>query len=318
MFSCTRIGRMLAAVATGLVLGGNAAAETAPIKSILFIGNSFTYGAYSPVRYYRNTTVTDLNHEHIGGVPALFKSFADESGLRYEVSLETHGGVGLDWHLANKSALLASRPYDQIVMHGFSTLNGAKPGDPALLVDSTKQMAHLLKTANPAAQIYLTATWARPDLVYPQGKPWHGKGLEAMAADVRSGYDLAAKASGEVSAVIPVGEAFDLAVSRGIAGANPYEGLAGGQVDLWTYDHYHASYYGYYLEALMVFARVTGRDPRSLGDNECTAYELGISPDLTRALQQVAFDELSANGGIDSNPQKLRDPGGPSRCQDPR
>ena len=52
------------------------AAHAAPATSILFIGNSFTFGAGSPVHFYRADTVTDLNKEGIGGVPALFKSFA--------------------------------------------------------------------------------------------------------------------------------------------------------------------------------------------------------------------------------------------------
>ena len=39
--------------------------------SILFVGNSFTFGAGSPVRKYHPDQVTDLNGEGIGGVPAL-------------------------------------------------------------------------------------------------------------------------------------------------------------------------------------------------------------------------------------------------------
>src|SRR5688500_14809812 len=70
--------------------------------SILFIGNSFTFGSGSAVRYYRNNTVTDLNNEGIGGVPALFKVFTVQAGLSFDVSLETRGGVGLDFHLQNK------------------------------------------------------------------------------------------------------------------------------------------------------------------------------------------------------------------------
>ena len=70
--------------------------------SILFIGNSFLFGSGSAVRFYRADTVTDLNNEGIGGVPALFKSFTQQAGLDYDVSLETRGGVGLDFHLANK------------------------------------------------------------------------------------------------------------------------------------------------------------------------------------------------------------------------
>jgi len=67
---------------------------------VLFIGNSFTYAAGSAVHFYRAGTVTDLNDEGVGGVPALFKSFADQAGLAYDVSLETRGGTGLDFHLA--------------------------------------------------------------------------------------------------------------------------------------------------------------------------------------------------------------------------
>ena len=59
-------------------------------ETILFVGNSFTFGADSPpVQAYRPETVTDLNREGIGGVPALFKSFTREAGLAYDVSLET-------------------------------------------------------------------------------------------------------------------------------------------------------------------------------------------------------------------------------------
>ena len=98
--------------------------------SVLFIGNSFTYGWGSPVRHYRASTVTDLNNEGIGGVPALFKSFADQAGLDYDVYLETRGGAGIDFHLENKLAIIGRRPFDQVVMHGYSTLDAQDPGNP--------------------------------------------------------------------------------------------------------------------------------------------------------------------------------------------
>ena len=43
--------------------------------SVLFIGNSFTYGACSAVQFYRTDFVTDLNRNGWGGVPALFKAY---------------------------------------------------------------------------------------------------------------------------------------------------------------------------------------------------------------------------------------------------
>jgi len=91
---------------------------------------------------------------------------------------------------------------------------------------------------------------------------------------------------------VPVGEAFNRAIAVGFADANPYDGIEPGKVNLWTVDHYHASTYGYYLEALMVFGRVTGRDPRSLGNEERAGMELGLSRAQIGALQQIAGEEL--------------------------
>ena len=95
------------ALVAGLMLAGSLISAQSR-TSILFIGNSFTFAANSPVRFYRAETVTDLNDEGIGGVPALFKSFTQQAGLGYDVFLETRGGSGLDFHLANKRQLIGS------------------------------------------------------------------------------------------------------------------------------------------------------------------------------------------------------------------
>ena len=90
-------------------LAALSAAQPALAKTILFVGNSFTYGELSPVKSYKANTVTDLNRSGIGGVPALFKAFAVQAGLDYDVSLETVPGVGLDYHYAEKRSLLDRR-----------------------------------------------------------------------------------------------------------------------------------------------------------------------------------------------------------------
>jgi hypothetical protein len=276
-----------------LLAFGTVRAQSA--RRILFIGNSFTFAAGSPVHFYRADTVTDLNQEGIGGVPALFKSFTAQAGLAYDVSLETHPGVGLDWHLANKRAVLTAHPWDVVVMHGYSTLDQERPGDPGKLAATAREMADTLRGVNPAAQLYLTATWSRADQTYPSNGHWAGQPIEAMGRDVRAAYDKAAAAA-RATSVIPVGDAWLRAMHTGLADPNPYDGIEAGRLDLWTYDHYHASTSGYYLEALMVFGGVTGRDPRSLTQTECSAFELGLSAAQTKALQQVAYDELSAAG----------------------
>jgi hypothetical protein len=263
--------------------------------SILFIGNSFTFGAGSPVQFYRSKTVTDLNNEGIGGVPALFKSFTVQAGLDHNVSLETRGGSGFEFHLESKQEALNSRPWDKVVMQGQSMLDNTRPGDATKIVATGQQLAEFLRRRNAKVELFLMATWSRADQTYPEKGAWFGKPIEAMARDVRAGVDKAAAAAGTKN-VIPVGEAWTRAIKTGIADPNPYDGIEVDKLDLWTHDHYHASTAGYYLEALVVFGTITGRDPRSLGDNECSGYELGLSRSQVKALQQVAFDELAAAG----------------------
>jgi len=299
------VAALLAALSTSV-------AGAAP--SLLFIGNSFTYAQGSAVHYYRAGTVTDLNDQGVGGMPALFKSFAAEAGLDYDVYLETQGGVGLDWHLAHKAAVLGARSWDSVVMHGLSTLDQDKAGDPALLVDTARRMSELLRRRNPAVGIRLMETWPRADQTYGPKGHWHGKPVEAMAADLHDAYAKAQAATPGLEPVIPVGDAWIRAMHAGLADTNPYDGIEAGKVDLWTYDHYHASIFGYYLEALVVFGSITGRDPRSLGDGECSGYELGLSREQVAALEQVAYDELAATGAVKPAPARPGPAGHPNRC----
>ena len=286
---------------------------TAAGTSVLFIGNSFLFGSGSAVRFYRADTVTDLNGEGIGGVPALFKSFTQQAGLDYDVSLETRGGAGLDFHLANKLGVIGARSWDTVVMHGYSTLDADKPRDPAKLVATSKQMADTLRAKNPKVGVYLMATWSRADETYPAKGAWAGQPIEVMARDVRAAYDKAAGLSA-AKGVIPVGEAWTRAIQTGVADPNPYDGIEAGKLNLWTYDNYHASTHGYYLEALVIFGSVTGRDPRSLGQNECSAFELGLSRAEAKALQQVAFDQLASAGPFKAAAAQPAGAGTPQRC----
>lgn len=269
-----------------------AAVRGAP-RTILFVGNSFTYAAYSPVRRYRAETVTDLNQSGIGGVPALFKRFTEQAGLHYAVSLETSGGKGLEWHYDNRRALL-DRAWDVVILQGHSLLDRDRPGDPALHIRYAGQLAAMFAARNPAVDIELSATWARADMVYQPGSPWSGQPLEKMAGDLRRAADQARAAAPQIRGIIPIGECWNRAIAARVADPNPYDGIAFNQVDLWTFDHYHGSAYGYYLEALLIFGRVTGKDPRSLGVKELAADDLGFAPTVTEALQRIAAEQLAS------------------------
>ena len=260
-------------------------------QTILFVGNSFTFGALSPVWKYRAATVTDLNGEGVGGMPALFKLFTEELGLHYDVYLETAPGRSLEWHWANKRNVL-DRNWDHVVLQDYSTLGPDKPGDPAQLVDYSARFGAMFQKQNPKVDISLNATWSRPDLTYRPDRPWSGQSIYQMALDIRRGYDVAQRANRAVARVNPVGESFNCAIAAGIADPNPYDGVSYGQADLWAFDHYHASAAGYYLEALVVLGSVTGRDPRELGRAEQAAAELGLSPDLAEDLQRTAWRQL--------------------------
>jgi len=178
--------------------------------------------------------------------------------------------------------------------------------------------------ASAATKIYLTQTWARPDMVFahkitradpttPDGRPivdttsaggnailYYGS-LAAMTADLRESFAAKASTNPRFAGVLPVGDAFQLAVDRGIAkGSGFYDANGvyvpnppGGLMNLWWDDYLHASKYGSYLDALVQFGMITGVSPLSLGANEQAAIDLGISSADAVSLQRIAADQLS-------------------------
>ena len=271
-----------------------AVAPLAAPRTILFIGNSFTFGANSPVRNWRADSVTDLNGAGYGGVPALFKAFTLQAGLDYQVSLEVQGGRTLGFHYDQRRRLF-DRAWDVVVLQEYSTLDPDRPGDPRNYINDVARLSRLFVRRNPQVQVQLTATWSRADQVYRTTRgPWAGKPIYTMALDLRAAADRARAVIPLVTGIAPVGQAWNRAISTGIADPNPYDSIGYGQLDLWSFDRYHASTAGYYLEALVVFGRVTGIDPTTLGPGEQAADALGLSREEASALQRVARDELAA------------------------
>jgi hypothetical protein len=274
-----------------------ATAPQAEARTVLFIGNSFTFGANSPVQRYRADRVTDLNREANGGVPALFKTFADEAGLDWQVSLETSPGKELAWHLDKKRAVI-ERAWDAVVLQGFSTLDPRRPGDPTRHVAAARDLAALFRARNPAVVVDLVATWTRADLTYRPGARWSGQPVFAMADELAAATDRAIAGGNGLDAAVAVGSAWNRAIRDGLADADPYDGVAFGQISLWSWDQYHASAEGYYLEALMVFGTLTGTDPHVLDGRERAADDLGLDPRVATRLRAIAADELRARGRL--------------------
>ncbi|RTL37784.1 MAG: PEP-CTERM sorting domain-containing protein [Burkholderiales bacterium] len=277
-------------------------------QRILFVGNSFLHGHAPPVLHYNAARVTDLNGTQYGGVPGVFKQLADEAGLQVAVSSELLSGQTLHTHLDQKRGVITAQPWDVVVLQEHSLLNPHQPGDAAALVGAASTLESAVHAVNPQARVYLLQTWPRADQVYqtPGGR-WAGRSLEAMLDDLRAGYAKAAQQAACVAGVLPVGEAALRAVQEGVADRNPYDGIDAGKVNLWGPDSYHFGPWGSYLEALVIFGRLTGRDPTSLGPQSRAGRDLGLTPAEVEAAQRVASRELqavkpAASPGVPSRP----------------
>ena len=285
--------RLVFLLAVGMLAGSPLLSAPAWARDILFVGNSFTFGANSAVHRYGAHLVSDLNGEGGGGVPALFKTFADEAGLDWSVSLETHPGAELAYHLAEKRGVI-DRRWDAVILQGYSTLDPARPGDAVRHVDAARALASMFRRRHRDVQVDLIATWSRADQTYlPQGH-WYGQPIERMADDLDAVTRKAVADQGELHAAIPVGRAWTGAIRDGVADPNPYDGIDYGRISLWSWNQYHASTEGYYLAALMVFGTVTGIDPRTLEGRERAADDLGIDPRVATRLRAIAAAGLSA------------------------
>lgn len=192
--------------------------------------------------------------------------------------------------------------------------------------------------ANPNAsadtKVYLTQTWARPDMVFPHlatvpnpdypnvpdGRPivdttnpdfpngfpdtLYYSSLAEMTADLHAAFASKASANPSFAGVIPVGDAFQRAVDEGIAKGNGFYDASGvyamplqrDPMNLWWDDYLHASKYGSYLSALVLFGAITNIDPWSFGASEQAALDLDIAPGDAVRLQRVASDQLAAAG----------------------
>ena len=115
-----------------------------------------------------------------------------------------------------------------------------------------------------------------------------------MARDVRAGIRQGRGGRSGVKAVIPVGEAWTRAMQTGVADPNPYDGIDAGKLNLWTYDHYHASMHGYYLEALVVFG--SAHRPRSALARRQRVLGLRAGPVAGRRSRRCSRSPSTSSG----------------------
>ncbi|MDU0368856.1 T9SS type A sorting domain-containing protein [Hymenobacter endophyticus] len=294
----------LAAVLVGL--SATASAQT----RVLFVGNSFTHGQYAPALNYNAAAITDVNFglpstnprahdagmpDAFGGVPGIFKKFTTQAGLNYEVTIEAVSGKSLEFHHTSALSVIAQPGWDKVVLQEQSTRPTPtnRGGNRQLFYTYSTLLEQAIHGASPAAQVYLYGTWARPDFTYPAGSRYAGLPIDSMAQDLRKSYQQAFITNGRYAAVAPVGDAWMRAITQGVAMRNPYTPDAG-KINLWASDQVHASKWGSYLSALVLFQQLTNVDPRTLGASEQAATDLGITPTDAVALQQIAYQQVTS------------------------
>jgi len=124
-------------VAAAALLLSAAAAQAAP-TSVLFVGNSFTFGRADPVMSYNHQNVRDLTEAMFdtnangsnayeprpwGGVPGIFQRLTYQAGLDYDVAMTTRNAATLRGHMLNTNPAdwdlrsnLSSQAWGQVVL----------------------------------------------------------------------------------------------------------------------------------------------------------------------------------------------------------
>lgn len=133
------------------VLLAASALQAEPI-SVLFVGNSYTFGRVDPVMSYNSANVRDLTAAMAaanatgsnafephpwGGVAGIFKQFTVQAGLDYDVALSTRNAASLRGHFLNTNTAgwdlrgnIASQTWNQVVLQEQS--DEALPKQPGL------------------------------------------------------------------------------------------------------------------------------------------------------------------------------------------
>src|SRR6187397_1191111 len=283
--------------------GISSAAMAYPV-SILFIGNSYTFGRLDPVMSYNTANVHDLTagfnaisstganpwEPHPwGGVPGIFRKFTDESGLDYDVSISARNAATLRGQFLNTAnaawdlrgnvasqvwntvvlqeqsdaALPAGRgknanlaqfnayadQFERFIHNGaaqtyteaqlYGSLAACQATGSSATTCNTVRTIPQNPNASAATKVYLTDTWARPDMVFAHkitmpdlttadGRPivdtsaaggdatLYYATLAAMSADLHASFAAKAASNPGFAGVIPAGDAFQLAVDQGL------------------------------------------------------------------------------------------------------
>jgi len=302
------------------------------VNRILFVGDSFTHGRYTPVRNYNSANDTDENYGlpssnaraestsepgPYGGIPGIFKEFTTEAGLNYDVHVEAISSTSLATHWSVASSVIGDPEWNAVVLQEISTrplppsLTGDSTSNPSNFCGSVKTIEQGVHAVAPTASVYLYETWARADEAQALGSSSYSTNLTSLFTSYHNVYYRAAVLDGNIAGVAAVGDAWQLAINNGVATANPYTSSTG--PFLWygingvnnpaitSADEYHPSIYGAYLSALVLYGQITGHDPALLGSGEQAASALGISSTIAMQLQGIAHTQIYSGSSAPIN-----------------
>ena len=218
--------------------------ETAP-KNVLFVGNSFTYYNNSLHNHYR----------------ALLRSARPEVAADSIVRIMTISGGRLPEHRAGLQPMLASAPWDVVVLQGHSR-GPIDDATAAAFRGAAREYAGLIRESGAEPVFFMTWSYT--------GNPEMTDLLDAAYTGI--GEQLSAR-------VVPVGRAFATATRE-----RP-------DIELRIADERHPSLAGTYLAACTFFAALQGQSPVG------AEYDAGLGESVAAYLQDVAWRAVQEYGG---------------------
>jgi hypothetical protein len=232
-----------------------------PVQRILFVGDSFTHGRYTPVRPYNSnganniTTGSNLVYDEnygqtgarkelesgpYGGIPGIFAEMAYETGLNYDVHIEAISETSLEKNFAAASGVIAQSKWNAVVLQELSSrplpysLTNDATSDPSNFCSTIAVIEKAVHQASSSAKVYLYEPWPRADLATTLSggdtssanfNSNYLKNLSILADANHNVYYSAALHDGNIAAVAPTGDAWVNAWAASDASPNPYAAI---------------------------------------------------------------------------------------------
>ena len=243
--------------------------EPGRVCSVLFVGDSYTHGRYTPVRTFNAETtgkpwrppqVIDENYGQTGereepesepgpwgGIPGIFSELAQQMDLSYKVHIEAISATSLEKNYKAASEVIAQAGWQAVVLQELSvkplprSLTNSKLSNPPGFWASVQTIEQAVHAVAPKAQIFLYETWASGDLAkeiagdttQPDFREKYLKALDDILDTNLASYRCAAQRDGKVAGVAPAGEAWRRAWDDGLANPDPFQSSPSSLPLLW-------------------------------------------------------------------------------------